>query len=120
MPRRQHGSHVVILAGLLGGGIAIATVALDASAIIGLALLGAPLGAWFVLYDQVMCKNERVSWSLTGAGAGLGASVLPVLAALEHVLGDPVWMFAVALVVVWAVMNSINSAGRRPHRTAID
>lgn len=58
MTTRQGSLHVVILAGLLGGGIAIATVAHDATAIIGLALLGAPLGAWFVLYDQVMLQER--------------------------------------------------------------
>ena len=113
----QRGSHGLVLAGVLGGGIAIAMAAHEASAVIGLALLGAPIGAWFVVYDQVVCKNEPASWSLIGAGAGLGASALPVVAALQFVFGDAVWVTAVLLVVGWAVVSSINSADRRPHRT---
>ncbi len=118
MTRRERGPHALVLAGLVGGGIAIAMSDHNATTAIGLALLGAPLGAWFVLYDRVMCKNERVSWSLIGAGAGLGASVLPVVAALEFAFGDSVWVVALVVVVVWAVLTSINSADRRPRPTA--
>jgi hypothetical protein len=95
------------------------TSAYDATTAIGLALLGVPLGGWFVVYDQVVCKNEPASWALIGAGAGLGASVLPVLAALTFVLGHPVWVTTLVAAAVWAVWNSISSADRRPHR-AVD
>lgn len=118
MTWRQRAPDAVVLAGLLGGGMAIAMSAHDATAAFGLALLGAALGAWFVVYDRVMCKNEQTPWSWIGAGAGLGASALPVLAALEFALGDPVWWIALVLVVTSAVANSIHSADKRPHRTA--
>ena len=106
-----------LLAGVfLVAGAAVEVAVDGALVVIGFATLGALLGAWAAVYDDVLCKERPFNSHLVMSWAVRGAVALPGIAALHLVLGMAVWVAITAAALGWAVAASIRVDS--PHRSS--